>query len=170
VKKLILAAGLIVAGLSTNAMAAELSGGFVRGDVGRTNVDVDGFDDNDTALLFGGGYYFNNNFAVEGFYSNLYDDNDAELSALGLGIVGKTNFGNDNQGFYVDGRLGLARMRGEIDGFGDDTSTDPYFGVGFGYDFNENFGAGIKYTRYNADFDGLDTDANTLSASVEFRF
>jgi hypothetical protein len=169
VKKLILAAGLLAAGLSTNAMASDLTGGFIRGDVGRTNVDVDGFDDNDTGLLFGGGYYFNENFAVEGFYTNLYDDSDVSLHGLGLGLVGKKSFGTDGEGFYIDGRAGIARMKGEA-GSVDETSTDPYFGVGFGYDFNQNFGAGIKYTRFTGDFDGADVDANSLTASIEFRF
>ena len=169
-KKTILAAALVLAGLSTNAMAAELNGGFIRGEIGRSNVDVEGFDtDDDTSLLLGGGYYFNKNFAVEGFWTNLYDDNDASLHGLGLGLVGKTNFANDNTGFYLTGRLGVVRARGEIDG-DDATSTKPYFGVGAGYDFNENVGLGINYTRFNNDFEGLDVDANTLAAAIEFRF
>jgi hypothetical protein len=160
----------VLAGLSTNAMAAELNGGFIRGEVGRSNVDVDGLDtDNDTSLLLGGGYYFNKNFAVEGFWANLYDDNDASLHGLGLGVVGKTNFQNDDTGFYLSGRLGMLRARGEIDG-DDATSTKPYFGVGAGYDFNENVGLGVNYTRFTGDFEGLDVDANTIAAALEFRF
>ena len=169
-KKLILVSCLALAGFSMSASAAELSGGFVRGELGQSDVDVDGFSDDDTALGVGGGWYFNQNFAVEGFWNHLYDANDAELSGFGLGLKGKTTV-EGGKGFYAEGRIGMFRANGEIDGFGDETSTNLYFGVGAGYDFNENFGMGLNYTRFNADFDdGFDVDASTITGSIEIRF
>jgi opacity protein-like surface antigen len=169
-KKLILVSCLALAGFSMSASAAELSGGFLRGEFGNSDVDVDGTSDDDNALGIGGGWYFNPNFAVEGFWNNLYDSNDAELSGFGLGLKGKTTVA-DGKGFYAEGRIGMFRAKGEIDGFGSETSTSLYYGVGAGYDFNENFGLGLNYTRYNADFDeGFDVDASTITGSIELRF
>jgi hypothetical protein len=169
-KKLILVSCLALAGFSMSASAAELSGGFVRGEFGNSDVNVDGFDDdNDNAMGIGAGWYFNKNFAVEGFWNNLYDANNAELSGFGLGLKGKTTVA-DGKGFYAEGRIGMFRANGEIGSF-DDTSTNLYFGAGVGYDFNENVGLGLNYTRYNADFDGgFDVDASTITGSIELRF
>ena len=101
-KEMMLASGLLLAFAATPALA----GGFVRGEIGKSNVDVDvdgvGNDsDDDTSYSFRGGYWFNNNFAVEGFYSSFYDktvkvddgsggtiDVDGKLSGIGLGLVG----------------------------------------------------------------------------------
>ena len=82
---------------------------FVRGEAGRSHVNADvsgvgGNSDHDSAYSFRTGYYFNPNFAVEGFYSNLYDkdftyatpnDGNVKLNAIGVGVVGKKNFGSD---------------------------------------------------------------------------
>ena len=168
-KILILSAALLLAGLSTSAMAAE-GQGFVRGAIGQTNVDVDGGgSDDDTAFSVGGGYYFNANFGVEGSYNSLYDKDGLELSSFGVGVVGKKNFGANNSGFFIDGRVGFERVKGEVPG-ASDTSNKAYYGVGAGYDFSEQFGLSLNYTVHQADFDGLSLDADTVSAAAEFRF
>ena len=74
-KQLALVAGLALAGLSTPALAD--GSGFIRGEVGRSDIDisVDDFgsaSDKDTTWGVRGGYWFNPNIAVEGFYSQLY--------------------------------------------------------------------------------------------------
>jgi OOP family OmpA-OmpF porin len=172
VKKLIMVAALAMCAYGSSALAA---GGYVRGEFGNSdvNIDVDGLgddSDNDNAYVLGGGYYFNDNFAIDGFYGNLYDSNDVTLHAVGLGLVGKHNFGGPSKGFYLSGRAGIARMVGEADGFDSESDTNVYFGVGAGWDFNENVGLGVNYTRYNSDFDGISVDANTFTAALEFRF
>jgi OOP family OmpA-OmpF porin/outer membrane immunogenic protein len=169
VKKLILVSCLALAGFSMSASAAELSGGFIRGELGNSDVDVGGDSDSDNTWGVGGGWWFNKNFAVEGSWNSLYDEDGVSLDGFGLGLVGKTTVA-DGKGFYADGRIGMFRAKGEVDGFGSDTSTDLYFGVGVGYDFNQNVGVGLNYTRYNGDFDGLDADTSTLTGSLEFRF
>lgn len=173
-KTLILSVALALAGLSTSAMAAE-GQGFVRGAIGQTDVEIDGFSgsDNDTSFSVGGGYYFNANFAVEGAYNNLYDKDGAKLSSFGVGVVGKKNFGANGSGFFIDGRLGVERVKGEAtDGVNsvDDTSTKAYYGVGAGYDFSESFGLSLNYTVHKADLEGLSIDADTVSVAGEFRF
>ncbi|WP_460731389.1 porin family protein [Lysobacter tyrosinilyticus] len=172
-KTLILSVALALAGLSTSALAAE-GQGFVRGTIGQTNVDVDGGgSDDDTSFSVGGGYYFNANFAVEGAYSDLYNKDGGKLSSFGAGVVGKKNFGANNSGFFIDGRLGVERVKGEAsDGVTsvDDTSTKAYYGVGAGYDFSEAFGLSLNYTFHKADLEGLSLDADTISVAGEYRF
>jgi opacity protein-like surface antigen len=178
-KIFVLATAIALTGLSTSAMAA---GGFIRGEVGRSHVsaDVDGFgsdSDNDSSYSIRGGYYFNDNFAVEGFYSNLYDKSQdgvsGKLSAIGIGLVGKKNFGADNTGFFIDGRAGIARGKIELsfDGeSGSDTSTKPYFGVGAGYDFSKNLGVSLNWDYLKGSGDGLSITAKPVTLGVEYRF
>jgi hypothetical protein len=169
VKKLILVSCLALAGISLTASASDLSGGYIRGELGNSDIDVDGDSDNDNTWGVGAGWWFNKNFAVEGSWNSLYDSNGVSLDGFGLGLVGKTTV-NDGKGFFATGRIGMFRSNGEVDGFGSDNSTDLYYGVGAGYDFNQNVGLSLNYTRYNSDFDGLNVDTSTLTGAVEFRF
>jgi hypothetical protein len=178
-KKLLLAACLCAAGSSGSAFAAE---GFVRGEFGNSSVDIDvsgvgSASDDDQVFLFGGGAYFTPNFGAEAFYANLFDVSEdgasAELQGFGLGVVAKKNFGADQKGFYIAGRAGVLVANGEVSDGVDtlsDNSARPYFGVGAGYDVNENFGLGVNYTRYSADFEDISADVDTVTASLEFRF
>lgn len=173
-KTLILSCALVLAGLSTSAMAAE-GQGFVRGEIGQTDVEIDGFSgsDDDTSFSLRGGYYFNANIAVEGAYNNLYDKDGAELTSFGVGVVAKKNFGANNSGFFINGRVGVERVKGEAtDGVNsvDDTSTKAYYGVGAGYDFSESFGLSLNYDFHKADLSSLSIDAETVSVAAEFRF
>lgn len=182
-KKYPLACALLLAGMSTSAFAVEAGSGFIGGEFGynAVDVDLDGFgsdSDDDRTMAIRGGYYFTPNIAVEGFYTDLYDYSEegysAELDGWGLGLVARKNFGADANGFYIAGRLGVFRADGDAseDGIGSigGSSTKPYFGAGFGYDFNENVGIGLTYTVYNADFDDLSVDSQALTAGIEVRF
>ena len=182
-KLLVLAGALALAGLSTSAMA---QGGFARVEGGRshTTLDVDGFgsdSDNDTAWSVRGGYYFNDNVAIEGFYTRAYDKTFSDgvdtlglkATAIGVGVVGKKNFGTDNLGFFIDGRAGIARgkLTGSINGESDsDTSTKLYYGVGAGYDFTRNFGLSLNLDRLHGAGEGVDIKSNVLTLGAEFRF
>ncbi len=180
-----LACALALAALSAPAFSAEGQGhqGFVRGEIGSADIDVTvaGFSssDDDTAIGFGGGYWFNANFAVEGSYALLYnqqleDDNDLDVFTLAAGVVAKKNFGADGNGFFIGGRAGLARtvvqIRDDFDVEEDEDSIDPYFGVTAGYDINRHFGLSLNYTRYQADIDDADIDADVISVAGEYRF
>ena len=183
-KFVVLVGALALAGLSTSAMA---SGGFVRVEAGRSHnsVDVDEIgrgSDNDTGYSVRGGYYFNDNIAVEGFYSKFYDetldagelgDANLQLSAIGLGVVGKKNFGTDGTGFFIMGRTGIARGKVKVAVAGErgsDTSTKPYFGVGAGYDFSRNVGLSLNYDHHKGAGEGVDITAKTLTLGFEYRF
>lgn len=182
-KKLALLAALAAASLSTTAFAAEGNGGFIRAELGRSNVDVGVTDDSDTAFSVRGGYFFNSNVAIEGFYSNQYradtgfGDEEAQLYTLGVGVVGKKNFGGDHQGFFISGRGGLAYTDvayvedGEVDiDEENDNSANLYLGVGVGYDFNERFGLSLNYDYQKAELNDTDFDVRTLTLGGEFRF
>ena len=175
-KTLILSCALALAGLSNVAMAATSSDGtvFVRAELGHTAIDVDMIgDDSDTTTVLRGGYYFTPNFAVEAFAGNVFDGNvfgyDAEFNGYGIGGIAKKNFGADNTGFFIDGRAGVMRAHAELGGAKDDT-TEPYIGVGAGYDFSKNFGLSVNYDVIQSEFDGLDVDVETLTLGAEYRF
>ena len=180
-----LACALTLAALSTPAFAAQPQGhqGFVRAEIGNTDFEVSvpggSASEDDTTAGVGGGYWFNANFGVEGNYHLLHTeeiDNDLELDvySLGLGVVAKKNFGADGNGFYIGGRAGIARVvaqvRDDFDVEEDESSTKPYYGVNLGYHFSRHFGLGLTYTRYQAEFDPIEIDADVLSVSGEYRF
>ena len=184
-KNLIVAVGLVLAGLSAPVFAQ--GNGFIRAEVGQSEVDfrVEGghAEDGDTSWGVRGGYWFNPNFAVEGFYSQVYstsiydgfDSYDLKLHGVGLGVVGKKSFGGAHQGFFVGGRAGISRGVATVDVDGDveeaeASSAKPYFGVNAGYDFSERFGLSLNYDRLRADGDGLEVRVNVLSLGAELRF
>jgi hypothetical protein len=181
-------AALVAAAIVSAPASAANGSGFVRVEGGRSDVDVgvDGFgstSDKDTTWGVRGGYWFNANFAVEGFYDQLYSDSfndgfdtyNVKLHAVGIGLAAKKNFGGDHKGFFVGGRAGFARgvVTAELDGEVEDaeaSSAKPYFGVNAGYDFNENFGVSINYDRFKGGGDGVDVTAKTLMLGLEARF
>ena len=181
-KVLVLAGALALAGLSTSAMA---QGAFVRVEAGRSHTTLDsGFDsasDNDTAWSVRGGYYFNDNVAVEGFYTRAYDKSEriggydlhGKATAFGVGVVGKKNFGADNLGFFLDGRIGVAQGKVEWSYAGEgesDTDTRLYYGVGAGYDFTRNFGLSLNIDRLRGEAGVVDVKSNVVTVGAEYRF
>jgi predicted porin len=184
-KNLIMVAGLVLAGFSTPVLAQ--GNGFIRAEAGRSDVDfeLDGVraSDKDSSWGIRGGYWFNPNFAVEGFYNQVYstsfndgfDTYNVKLHGVGVGLVAKKNFGGDHQGFFVGGRAGISRGVATVDIDGDveeaeASSAKPYFGVNVGYDFSERFGLSLNYDRQRADEDGASVKANTLRLGAELRF
>ena len=178
-KSVLFASALALASLSTSALATEGSNWFVRGEAGNSELDVDGSEGSDNAFSARVGYFFNPNFAVEGFYTNYGEDSDAGVSAkvsgFGAGVVGKKNFGaNDHTGFFLSGRAGVARVTTEASvagvGSAEDDSVNAYFGVGTGYDFAPNIGLSLNYDFTKAEAFDVDVDAETLTLGFEFRF
>ena len=176
-----LACALALGALSAPAFASEAQGhqGFVRVELGNTDFETSIHgggptvtEDSDTRG-FGGGYWFNANFGVEGNYIHLYDRDlrggaELEVYSIGAGLVAKKNFGDDGNGFYLGGRAGIAYV--DEQGSDDDGSAQPYYGVNLGYDFNRNVGLGLNYTHYHGEFSFVDIDADVLSVSGEYRF
>jgi hypothetical protein len=188
-KQVMLLTGLALAFSAAPVMAGQ---GFVRGEIGRADIDFDlsGVGSNgetDTTWSVRGGYYFSNTMAVEAFYSEFYDEStvfddgtgtpitaSGKLSGIGLGLVGKTHMGDDQTGWFVTGRVGV--MRGKIEasltGFGteSETSYKPYYGVGGGYDFSPKMGLSVNLDHYKGTGDGLSIAAMTGTVALEVRF
>jgi hypothetical protein len=157
-----------------------------RGFTTQGNTDFGSEGESDTTYSIRGGYYFSDTFAVEAFYSQFYDESavfddgsgpitaTGKLSGIGLGIVGKTNMGEDQTGWFVSGRVGV--MRGKIEvsatGFGteSETSYKPYYGVGGGYDFSPKMGLSVNLDHYKGTGDGLSIAAMTGTVALEVRF
>ena len=179
-KSILVLSLLALSGLSSIAAAAD-DNWFVRGEVGQSRLSVNGFSgsNNDTSLGVRGGYYFTPNFAVEGAYTNYgtpIDDgmvNTIKLDAWALGVVAKKDFGPNNTGFFIDGRLGLSFNKTKASSQGQsvsDNSTDGYVGVGLGWDFNRNFGLGLNYDYTKAKAFGFSGHVSTVTGGLEARF
>ncbi|MBV2208414.1 MAG: porin family protein [Thermomonas sp.] len=184
-KKLLpLACALALSALSTSAVAGDF---FVRGEAGQSDVKlkatgVGSDSDKDTAYSLRGGYWFNQNFAVETNYSQLYKQNlyrdsvnylDAKLTTMGVGIVVKEHVTPEPVGFFVQLRGGFVRSKLAVDtnlGDASETSTKPYYGIGAGYDFSKTFGLSLNYDHNQDSVDDVKVTANTLSLGAEFRF
>ncbi len=196
-RSLILASAL--AAVASPAFAGDF---FVRGEAGTTRAELSygsaSDSDNDTAYAVRGGY-MGKYFGVEGFYGQYYDNSfdvaDLKADGYGFALVGKYRFGED-KGFFIDGRLGLARTTlkasvnfvppvespetvgkagpAPITASGEYTHTQPYAGVGVGYDFNEHYGVTLNYTHQNklkpAPISSPAVELNTLALGFEYRF
>lgn len=184
-KRLILASAIALLGFTGSALAADGVGGqgFIRGELGSTNtkLSAEGESDSEDDVSYGvrGGYYFNKNFAVEGFYNSYYsksqDGVSIDLDGVGAGVAGKLYFAEGmDTGWFVSGRAGAVRLKAKIsvDGFGSgsDHETKPYAGVGLGYDFSRNLGLSLNYDYVKADYSGVDIKLQTAAAALEYRF
>ncbi len=171
--------------------AANKSGFFVNGAIGRADLDNGFYDDRDTSYSIDAGYRWALApafaFGIEAGYTDLgsFSPNfvsvttptsslligKAEIRGPSLGVNGHWNLSDT---WYLSGRTGLfnAGVKGNFMDAGSsfqtvDHRTKAYAGVGIGYDFSDQFGLGLNYDRYKVGF-GLDTDV--ASVSGEFRF
>lgn len=169
---------------STGAMAQV----YVSGAVGASEIDVecDGAstcDTKDTAFKLVGGYEFGNGFAAELGYANFGKAKAAEpgvsleakASALMLGVAYQAQI---NQDWGLNFRLGIASVKAEISGSvagvgsasDDDSSTQPYYGLGVNYAVAKNvkleFGA--DFTK--AEYAGEKADVRAITIGVRYAF
>ena len=189
-------AALAVAITLTMATAAQAREGlYVRGEVGRTDVDERNINDSSSLVGIDIGWRFTENFGAElgfrdlgSFSGTLTTPTELNADALTIALSGRSNFHPDAaQGFYLEGRFGIATF--DVKGkeiFANATrpftanGSRPFFSVGAGYDMTENFGMAVNYSRYQAEqiFTGsvssasqtLDVDFPALSIVAEFRF
>lgn len=198
---------LALLSMSFAASANERGQGFIRAEVGRSNFEMelnwDLRDEDDTPYGLRGGYFFTRYFAVEGFYmrygevsytvesTGFYVTRRMKLDGYGLGVVAKKSVGEAGLGWFVDARAGAIRTGmelravgcirgGQCEPFGEDhSSTNPYMGVGVGYDFSPYFGLGLNYDRVKGELFGdergvtltpQDVTLTSLTLSAEYRF
>ncbi|PJK09127.1 hypothetical protein CO610_04020 [Lysobacteraceae bacterium NML95-0200] len=198
----LLSTALVAALACGSAFAQSASNGqaFVRGEIGRTHLDNR---DNsgrlkDNSFVLRGGYMFNPNVGVEGFYGRYYGKShkfagfnyDNDVDGYGIGAVGKVRFGDQaaDTGFFGMGRAGYMRSsyqassHGTVDGVDirrsrSTHSHQPYFGIGAGYDFTPNMGVSVNYDYFRGNDTRLPTTGQklrysnrTLAAGFEYRF
>ncbi|MBN8727845.1 MAG: porin family protein [Xanthomonadales bacterium] len=192
-------AGTGLFALPALGLAQNASGFFINGNIGQANLDKGAYNDDDTGYAANFGYRWavapNVLIGVEGGYADLgsfgprstyagVDLGDARVKGWNIGANTHINL-TDN--WYVSGRAGYFRadVRGTyinsvqnspggeplyvVTGV-NDTGNKWYGGVGFGYDFNNNFSVGLNYDYYKANVRGLDFNPDLVSVSAEYRF
>ncbi|KFZ36585.1 membrane protein [Shewanella mangrovi] len=141
--------------------------------------------DDPFAWEFFSGYSFNQYVAVEIGYRQLghadwvdYANNHNDISVKGgtIGVVGtwplRNNWSlNAEAGGYIFTNHNRVN-HGDADYY--HQSVAPYYGVGVGYDINENFRLSAKYRRYEdideTRFADLDMDSNYWGLTLSYRF
>jgi hypothetical protein len=188
-----LLATFVLSALCATANAQE--GLYVRGELGRSDIDATNIKDSSSLAGIDVGWRFTENFGVELGYRNLGKfkgtvtvPTDLKADAFTVALSGRANLHKGQaQGFFLDARFGIANpdTRG-TEVFGTVTrryrlsGARPFFSVGAGYDMTENFGMAFSYSRYQARREvsasvsaparNVDIDFPALSVSAEFRF
>lgn len=173
--------------LALPTLAIADTGLYIDGGIGQASVDDEGIDDNDTAFRIGAGWRFVENFGAEIGYQDLGEVEEevaiggatASIEADGFyaGVAGRIPLRDGDTGFYLSARAGVyfwdatGRVRqGTTSVRLDDSDNDFYVGIGAGYDFNEQFGLGIGYDRYQLGDGDSDFNYGVLALNGEVRF
>ena len=185
-KALIAVAALGAAAFSLPATAQmSMSSAYIGGGLGQSKFKCSGTfnctDDKDTAFKIFGGYQFNKNIAAEVGYTDLgkakgTGSAEAKATAWELDAVGSFPVW---QQLSILGRLGFYYGEGKLSGTGADNkknTTDLTYGLGLGWDFNQNLGVRGEWQRYSkvkfessAGVSG-DSDIDVYGVSVLWRF
>ena len=183
--KYLIATVLTVLALTCASQAeAQGRGAYLRAEIGKADHKISSrglrSEDADTSAVFGGGYRFNAHWGLEGHIGRLYNthlnqDLDLDVTTVGAGLTFKQNFGAAHEGFFVGGRVGVARTAVQVrdDRFNirdDVSSTKPYYGVSVGYDLTRRWGLSLSWDRRHAELPGGDLDVDTFALGGEFRF
>lgn len=141
---------------------------------GQSLVDEGSYDDEDTAFSVFGGYQFNRYFALEAGYADLgsLESNaagrDLEANSAYLTAVGTVPFTEKFSGYAKAGfqRWDLDAGIPAVIGTGDDSGTDPTYGVGLQYRFNDSVALRGEYSRFEIE----DADLDLAQLQVRFDF
>jgi OOP family OmpA-OmpF porin len=163
--------GLALVCATTTAYSTDVGKGYISGYIGSTNIEDDGFDDSDTSFRIGGGYKFNKNFALEGYYIDYGTTSDSGFTADADGLqVQGVGLLPVSKNVDIYGKLGLVMWDAELclSGFGcmNDDGNDFVFGFGGSFALSKQVDLRAEYEI--ADFDG--TDVTTLMVGVNFAF
>lgn len=175
----------LAAALAFPAQLLAHTGLYVDGAIGQSYVDDEGVDDNDLAFKIGAGYRIWDNFGFEIGYQDLGEMGEnftdvgvnVEVDGFYAGLAGKIPLYDGATGWFLSARGGgywydvTARIDdGTTDIRIDDGDNDFYFGVGGGYDFNEQFGVGLAYDIYQVGDNDAEFNFDTISLTGEVRF
>jgi long-subunit fatty acid transport protein len=159
---------------------------YVRGELGRSDIDELALKDSSQLFGLDVGWRFAGNFGAELGFRDLGDYTGRSTSlrtnlkaqAFTAALSGKYQFNPEGvQGVYVDGRLGLANF--DINGTEVNPNTPTqtrrygasgsrvFFSLGLGYEMTENFGMAINYTRYRFERT-LTPDSQNVGSKSEY--
>jgi hypothetical protein len=164
--KLVFLAALAL--LAFPAGAVDATGVYVGAGIGSSDLAVDGFSGNDFAYKVFAGFDFNPYIGVEGGYLNGGSPSDRgfdiEVDGWDLAVLGKWPVSDR---FEVFAKLGYVWWDAETEGFGGDSGEDLMYGLGVGFDLNDQFGLRGEWERMDIE----DTDrADLWTVSLLFRF
>lgn len=191
-KKQLLAAAV----LSTMTLPALASNLYVVADIGQVKYEVDSYDETKTGFTLGGGYKFNDTFAVEVAYRNLGEIKEREYEDLGGGDYYEENFKNEFSALQVSlvagfpvseavnlyGRLGYADIdldysfsdvevidgsESTFSGSGTLSKSKVLFGIGASYSVSDAFSLRAEYGQYGK-FEDIKISSFTLGLTYGF--
>ena len=164
--------------LGSPATSAQDRPFYLHGTLGEGTIDDSRFvdDDNDSALGLRFGWRFLPWLAVEAGYGRMGDFQtncggeicpavvfpELQYESVELGLNARIPFG-DSQVFGI-ARAGIHQF--DV-GFGG-SETEPYYGVGAGYAFNERFSVSLDFDHYQTSVSRFDVDRFGLGLEVAF--
>lgn len=165
---------VLISAAAFGAQAAETTGFYAGAGAGQSLVDEASYDDEDTAFSAFGGYQFNRWFGLEAGYADFGQlepgiaGADLEASSVYLTAVGTLPFTEKFSGYAKAGlqRWNLDTAIPGLTGTADDSGTDPTYGVGLQYRFNDTVALRGEYSRYEIE----DLDADLAQLQVRFDF
>lgn len=154
-KKLVIASALsLIASASFAQTAPSVYAGV---DIGSTKAD--GFDGRETSYGAFVGYNFNENFALEGGYRQLYNVDGEKANQVALSGIATMPLSG---GFNVYGRLGYNRLSAKGPDYNEHVSRVLY-GAGVGYAFTPTIMGRVEVQKPHSDI-------TNVSVGVAFKF
>lgn len=204
-KRKIFVAGIVLASTAPLAMAAENVGPYIGANLGFTSINTAneeqklvndlvalgftsanmGMDQKSTGGKILGGYQFNENLAVEGYWASLGSYNytifttgpalsgsgDVKVTAMGVDVLGIYPFspsasGFVRVGFYEADAKASFSVSGGPSATSSSTSTNPKFGLGGEWKLTPSVRFRAEWEYYNAS----DTPISVLSVGITSHF
>ncbi|WP_323815596.1 outer membrane beta-barrel protein [Cellvibrio sp. NN19] len=195
-KKQVIAAAVFM-GASIPSFASNF---YVLADAGQSKMeaDVEGFTFNktDNAISIGGGYKFNDNFALELAYRDLGEIKGEESGYVGGGDYIEAKISNGITAFQISlvgsialgeaaslyGRVGMANLEADLkssyeasingsDFSGSESESvsknKAVFGAGLSYSFTPTFALRAEYSQY-AEWENLTVSSTTIGLTYQF--
>lgn len=165
---------VLLAAVASGAQAAENHGFYAGAGAGQSFVDEGAYDDEDVAFSAFGGYQFNRYFGLEAGYADLgklepeSTGTTLEAGSAYFTAVGTLPFTAKFSGYAKAGmqRWDLDEAVPGLTGTGDDSGTDPVYGVGLQYRFNDNVALRGDYSRF--EIQDLDVDLAQVQVRYDF--
>lgn len=176
--KILAASVLSLSAMSANVFAAD-AGGYAGASALSNSVDDSGLNDRTFGGEIFGGYRFNPNFSLEGFYANFgtFEEKigagriELDGQSFGARAVGSVPL---SESVSIFARVGFQRWDGDVKATvgtqnligGKDSGTDLTFGLGAEYAFSEQVSLRGGWDRYK--FDDVDVDSANLGIKFNF--